>query len=122
MASLKQKATSGFVWSVLQRYTVMLVSFVSDIILAGLVSKHIGYKWYTQQANLVPILIASVICAAISSFIVNYCSFDLYADGALKLIIFATLYTWWSLIFKPESFIYTKGIVKPLMAIVIKKH
>ena len=88
----------------------------------GLVSKHIGYKWYTQLANLFPILIASVICAAISYFIANYCSFELYADGALKLIIFAILYMTWSIIFKPESFVYTKGIVKPLTAKLIKKH
>lgn len=75
-----------------------------------------------QLVDLFPILIASVICAAISYFIANYCSFDLYADGALKLIIFAISYVGWSFIFKPESFVYTKGIVKPLMAKVMKKH
>ena len=36
MANLKEKATSGFIWMALQKYSSMFVIFVSDIILARL--------------------------------------------------------------------------------------
>lgn len=38
--SLKQKAASGMVWTALQRYSTMLIQFISGIILARLLTPH----------------------------------------------------------------------------------
>lgn len=81
----------------------------------GLVSKHVLYKWYKQLADIAPVLTASVICAVISYVSVNYFKLDLYVDGALKLVLYIFLYMGWSFIFKPEAFVYTQGIVKPII-------
>ena len=80
----------------------------------GLVSKYVGYKWYKQLADLAPVLMASVISAVISYLCVNHLNMSLYIDGAFKLILFVLLYLGWSLIFKPEAFVYCQGIVKPV--------
>lgn len=87
----------------------------------GLVSKHVGYKWYTQLADLFPVLAASIACTIISYFCVEYLHFTMYLDGVLKLLLFAFLYIGWSLLFKPESFEYSKTIVKPMISKILKK-
>lgn len=38
--NLKQKATSGMIWSALQRYSTILIQFISGIILARLLTPH----------------------------------------------------------------------------------
>ena len=87
----------------------------------GLVSKHIGYKWHTQLLNLLPILVASIACAAISYFGVEFLGLGLYLDGALKMLLFAILYMGWSFLFKPESYEYSKTIVRPMILKITKK-
>lgn len=87
----------------------------------GLVSKYVGYKWYTQLADLLPILAASIACTIISYFCVDYLHLGLYLDGVLKLLLFAILYIGWSFLFKPESFEYSKTIVTPMISRIIKK-
>ncbi len=81
----------------------------------GLVSKHIFYKWYKQLADLAPVLAASVICAVICYFSINKLNMNLYIGGLLKLVLYVVLYLGWSLIFKPEAYVYSKGIVMPLL-------
>lgn len=88
----------------------------------GLVSKHIGYKWYTQLRNLFPILSVSVVCAAVSYWVVSWLNLSLYLDGAIKLLVFVALYLGWSFVVKPDSYKYFKSIVKPLMEKITKKH
>lgn len=87
----------------------------------GLVSKHIGYKWYTQLTNLFPMLAASIVCSAISYFFVDWLDLRLYFDGFLKMLLFTMLYMGWSLVFKPESFEYSKTIVQPIILKVINR-
>ena len=38
--NLKQKAVSGMIWTALQRYSTMLIQFISGIILARLLTPH----------------------------------------------------------------------------------
>ena len=68
-----------------------------------------------------PVLIVSIVSAAVSYLIGNVFSMSLYADGLAKLLIFAVLYMSWSLLFKPEAFTYTKEVVMPLINRVIKR-
>ena len=73
----------------------------------GLVSKYIGYKWHDQIKHLLPVTIASIICAVISFVCGNLLNLGLYSDGIVKIIIYVISYLGWSLIFKPEAYTYT---------------
>ena len=90
---------------------VILNTWFSYFVNISLVSKYIGYKWYRQLLDLVPIAIASIIAAA-ASYSVGLCfDFGLYLDGILKIVIYLTVYLGWSFIFKPESFTYFLSII-----------
>lgn len=82
----------------------------------GLVSKHIGYKWYRQLIDLFPVLAAAVICASLSFLSGYLLHLDMYLDGVVKLVIYAALYVGWSFLFKPEAFHYFKDTVAPLFS------
>lgn len=77
----------------------------------GLVSKYIGYSWKNQLSDLLPITIVCLIAFAISYFGISYFHFSLYVDGLLKATLFVIIYLMWSLMMKPESYIYTLSIL-----------
>ena len=72
----------------------------------SLVSKHIGYKWFQQIKDLLPVGIASLIIAAICYYAGTMLHLGLYADGGVKLILYTALYLGWSVLFKPEAYNY----------------
>ena len=72
----------------------------------GLVSKHIGYKWWQQILDLMPVGIASVLAALISFGVGYLLKLNLYPDGIVKFFIYAAVYMGWSFIFKPEAYTY----------------
>lgn len=76
-----------------------------------LVSNYIGYKWWNQLGDLLPILIASIISAIFSFLCGYYLNLELYADGILKLLVYISIYLCWSIFFKPEAFVYCKDFV-----------
>ena len=77
----------------------------------GLVSKHIGYKWWKQLLDLMPVGIASLV-AAIISFGVGYLlKLNMYPDGIVKFLVYAAIYLGWSFIFKPEAYTYFLSIL-----------
>ena len=80
----------------------------------GLVSKYIGYKWTRQVIDLLPTAVTTLVTGLASYLAVNYLGLSLYADGALKAALFVVLYMGWSHLFKPESYIYAKGILTPM--------
>ena len=78
-----------------------------------LVSKYIGYKWWQQLLDILPVILISSITAMIRYGLSSMLLFPLYADGLLRLCVFILLYLSWSLIFKPESYIHFKTIIPP---------
>lgn len=88
----------------------------------GLVSKYIGYHWTNQVKDLLPIICASLFVGLFCYFGVGLLGLNFYADGFLKLVVFVLLYIGWSHIFQPESYIYTKGILKPVIAKYKERH
>lgn len=78
-----------------------------------LVSKHIGYRWQSQMLDILPVFIASLLAAAVSYFAGRLCSLSLYADGALKLVVFMALYVGWSLLFRPEAYQLFHTTIEP---------
>ena len=80
----------------------------------GLVSWHVGYKWYKQLLDLMPVTFASVATALICYYSIRIFHFNIYIDGLLKLTLYIVIYLSWSLIFKPEASEYFKTIIVPL--------
>ncbi len=77
----------------------------------GLVSKHVGYKWNKQIADLLPITIASVLAALVSYGIGYLLHLDMYPDGIVKLLVYVIIYLGWSFVFKPEAYTYFLTII-----------
>lgn len=90
-------------------------SWFSYLINILLVSKYIGYKWLQQIRDLFPILFASGVIALVS-FGMGYLltrNCGLFADGLLKMMVYVIAYIAWSVVFKPECFIYAESVLKP---------
>ena len=120
------KSKTNFIWTIIKRtigigaVLVGLLFFGMKGLLAGvifnfwfsylvnisLVSKYIGYKWYQQIKDLLPVGIVSFVIAAICYLVGNLLHLGMYADGGVKLIIYLVLYVGWSLLFKPEAYTY----------------
>ena len=91
---------------------VLLYTWFCYFVNIGLVSKHIGYHWNQQLLNLLPIGIACVIISFVCYFGVGVLHLEnMYIDGLLKGLLFVLLYMGWSLLFKPESYLYTLSII-----------
>ena len=90
---------------------MILNAWFSLFVNMGLVSKHVGYKFWRQILDLLPVGIASLI-AAVASFGVGYLlHLSMYPDGLVKAGVYAIIYLGWSFIFKPEAYTYFLTII-----------
>lgn len=125
------KSKLNFIWTVIKRAVgigaviIGLIFWGMKGLLAGvvfhfwfsylinicLVSKHIGYKWYQQIKDLLPVGIASVVIAGICYFVGELLHLGMYADGAVKMILYLILYLGWSVLFKPEAYRYFLSVI-----------
>lgn len=92
------------VGNVISMWLVLLINIC-------LVSKYIGYKWYRQFQDILPVGIVSVIAAVVSFACGYFLNLSLYLDGILKFLIFVLIYLGWSFIFKPEAYNYFVSII-----------
>lgn len=90
---------------------LVFTTWFSYFVNIGLVSKHIGYKWTRQLADIFPILVASLLIFAVTYFVSVYANLSLYLDGILKFGCFVFIYLIWSFVFKPECYVNIKEIV-----------
>lgn len=90
---------------------VVLNVWFSYFVNIGLVSKHIGYKWWRQLLDLMPVTIASVVAALISFGVGYLLKLNMYPDGIVKFLVYAAVYFGWSFIFKPEAYTYFLSIL-----------
>lgn len=128
------KSKTMFIWTIVKRM-VGIIAIITGLIIWGmrgllagvvfgtwfayfvnicLVSKYIGYKWTEQLWNIMPVSIASVVCAIFAFAIGQYLSLSLFFDGFIKFFVYVVAYLIWSFLFKPEAFLYTKSILKPI--------
>ena len=90
---------------------MILNAWFSLFVNMGLVSKHVGYRFWRQILDLLPVGIASLI-AAVASFGVGYLlHLSMYPDGLVKAGVYAIIYLGWSFIFKPEAYTYFLTII-----------
>ena len=92
---------------------VVLNTWFSCFVGIGLVSKYFEYKWWKQLLDIAPVAIVSTIAALISYFCVSQFELNIYLDGAIKFFIYVLLYMGWSLIIKPDAYVFSSSIVKP---------
>ena len=85
-----------------------------------LVSKHIGYKWYQQVKDILPVGAASVTIALACYLITNQLHLGFYYDGVVKLTFYILLYTGWSVFFKPEAYTFFVNAIPDRFNIVKK--
>jgi O-antigen/teichoic acid export membrane protein len=90
---------------------VVLNTWFSYFVNIGLVSKHIGYKWWRQLLDLMPVGIASLVAAIISFGFGYLLKLNMYPDGIVKLMVYVAIYLSWSFIFKPEAYTYFLSIL-----------
>ncbi len=94
---------------------VVINSWFSYFVNIWLVSKYIGYKWTNQLKDLLPIVGVVLVSGILSSCASDILEMNMYVDGLVKAVVFISLYLGWSIIFKPESYLYTKGILSPIL-------
>ena len=91
---------------------VLLYTWFCYFVNISLVSKHIGYHWKEQIMNLLPMGIICVVILIVCYFGIGVLHLEnVYIDGLLKGLLFILLYMGWSLLFKPESYLYTLSII-----------
>lgn len=98
---------------------MVLNTWFSYLVNIGLVSKYIGYKWWNQLFNLMPMLILSSALAYICYLLGEYLQLTMYVNGIFKLVLFSTLYVLCSVTLKMEAYQYMKSLA--LLLIKIKK-
>lgn len=89
----------------------VLNSWFAYFVNMGLVSRHVGYKWWRQLLDLSPILVTSIVAAVMSYLCSTMLHLGLYSNGIIKFSVFVVLYIIWSLFFKPEAYNYTRDII-----------
>lgn len=92
----------------------VISSWFSYFVNITLVSKYVGYKNLQQLKDLFPVFIVSFIALVSAYFGTTVFAFEMYLDGIVKLVIFASIYMGWSFVFKPEAYKYTLSILDML--------
>lgn len=90
---------------------VIFSNWFSYFVNICLVSKHIGYHFWKQIRDLIPVTVASVIAAAIAYGVGYLLHLNMYLDGLVKLFVYAAVYLGWSFVFKPEAYTYFLTII-----------
>lgn len=90
---------------------MVLNTWFSYFVNIGLVSKYIGYKWWRQILDLMPVAIASIVAAIVSYGCGYLLKLNMYPDGIVKFLVYVIVYMGWSLIFKPDAYNYFLTII-----------
>lgn len=85
---------------------VVFSNWFSYFVNICLVSKYIGYHFWRQILDLIPIAVVSLFAAVVSYGTGALFHLSLYMDGILKLLVYVIIYLGWSFIFKPEAFTF----------------
>ena len=90
---------------------VIINYWFSYFVNISLVSKHVGYKFWSQISDLFPVAVVSLFSAAVSFGVSYSLHLEMYPDGIVKASVFAIIYLGWSLVFKPEAYKYFLTVI-----------
>ncbi len=93
---------------------VVFSSWFSYFINIFLVSKHVGYHYFHQLKDLLPIFVVSAVAIFVGYFGSSWMDLSLYVDGIIRALLFLLVYLGWSFVLKPDAFTYTKSILDVL--------
>lgn len=93
---------------------VVISEWFSYLVNVGLVSKHIGYKWWRQLLDLLPVLLVSLLAYGISYLCGSLLHFSMIYDALIKFSVFVLIYMGWSIVFKPEAYKYFITVIQSL--------
>lgn len=93
---------------------IVVNTWFSYAVNIGMVSKYIGYKWWVQLLDIMPVMIVSIIAALVGYAVSTVLHFSLYLDGIAKIVVYAMVYLGWTYIFKPEASRNIKTVLIPL--------
>ena len=96
---------------------VVLNYWFSYFVNIGLVSKYIGYRFWKQILDILPMAVSSTLFAVVTYFAASSFHLGLYPDGILKFLIYAVLYIAWAVVLKPEAYKYFVSLVPSLKSI-----
>ena len=91
--NLKQKAVSGMIWSALQRYSTMLIQFISGIILARLLTPYdygcigmlmifMAYHGYGVWSLVTQHILTALIPALVFWFYIKYMGSEIFRTNS----------------------------------------
>lgn len=100
---------------------MVLNTWFSYFVNISLVSRYIGYKWWNQLRDILPVLFASATAAGIGYWVGETAELSLYLDGIIKLLICLCFYGLWSVLFKPEAYKYSMSIIEPTFHKLIRR-
>lgn len=99
---------------------VVLNNWFAYFVNMGLVSQYIGYKWYSQLKDLMPVFVASSV-VAILIFLLGYLlHLNMYIEGVVMFCAYVGLYLAWSLLFNPEAYLIFKNLLSEMFTKVKK--
>ena len=103
----------GLLWFGMKGFLagIIIYNWFCYFVNIGLVSKYIGYKWWRQLLDLLPVTLVSVLAFVCCYLIGRSLHFSLYLDGFMKSLLYLAIYLGWSLLFKPEAYTYTLSII-----------
>lgn len=90
---------------------VVISNWFSYFVNICLVSKHIGYHFWKQIKDLMPVALVSIIAAAVSYGVGYLLHLNMYVNGLIVFFVFAAIYLGWSLVFKPEAYTYFLSVI-----------
>lgn len=87
----------------------------------GLVSKYIGYKWFNQVLNLIPIMALSSVTALVCYLLGKHLQLTMHTELVLIVLFYSVLYIITSAALKMQSYQYTKSALMQLLSKARKK-
>lgn len=94
---------------------IVLSTWLSYLVNICLVSKYVGYKYYRQLLDLLPIFLVAGLSAVISLVCGNMMHWGLWTNGLIQLLIIILIYGSWSLLYKPAPYVYSISIIRSLI-------
>ena len=101
-----------YLWGMRGLLGGVLINFwFSYLVNICLVSKHIGYKFWRQILDLLPVAIMSLVAAVVSYGVGYLLHLRMYPDAIVKILVYVIIYMGWSFVFKPEAYTYFLSII-----------
>lgn len=93
---------------------IVISTWVAYLVNISLVSKYVGYKFYRQLLDILPIFVVAGGAAILSYLLGVAINIGHYPTALMQLSIIFLIYGGWSLLYKPSPFIYGVSVIKSL--------